>query len=1668
MPQAETARSQSIIDLTGDDEDGQLDTLHVAASKAQAAASRLSSQFKSLTAAANRNPFEHRKNVASKETTIGKEAGVAGKTLYRSDEVDRPPPHQSLSSENKVKTPSKGPREGSFKAQVSFLDNKDIRRAGGSDIEPPRKSKDVQHFGASNGRSPRAAAHAAERIIANTYNILNPLEEQQEANSRTPRKPGRPKIDQWTPNHKKTKVPNHDKRGGIDSVVPVSQDLDTESSGEDYDSSGSLASVKPALTSEHKRKREDSSSDSASTSKQARLPIANSKLDYGRNNPFQEASSLLPAGAVLFKKLSREPDSEGNFGPTPGPLIDTAASISEKLSQQIAQTTLRPKHSMEMAETGDTGIGGDPTPIQDSTNFVALSKIFRLVIYPALKKAKTRHHDQLAEDDLVSISRTVATEIVDEKLKDLPLANLMHPTHDQRKEIKRFVKGSYSRKVLSFPKSSPKDSNSLIKEQLRRREWDHESASTETSLEGGLPSPSLQRVGASSTSRPSSSRVLAASPRGQPVKITDLGEYLKKLEGETSPAELSVFEDPSPVRPSAFVTEDQVIQKKSHRSSPAVRTTSADRVVHKSLGDHRCFVSSPPVTLAVVEKQAGLDSNTEPNFPPDFDRGRYPYLRRRRGNKFYTPERPQKPITETQAKPMIAKADQRLAQVQGSDDRSDSSNSATKQERSNVPISQILVHRVTTDLKIKTLCRAVASGEASSAQIKAFQELTAESGQPRSFDLSLGVGSESGSRDQTTDLERESDGSQSEDSLDLSTDEGHADSAPTSEMEDDQYARDSAKILDGASLPHKFQVYGKNDEGGKHPLPPRPQLLEARSHMRQPFTSQKSGGNIHSKQPQLGIRLRQITSSMPRSPLDQIPQTPVVRKLETAYDPNLEHTVAVLMTGDHENSLNGNKALRYVITPADQELLLHQQTIFKYADLVPEEYEDRGSKVKERRLTMIESRVVDPSRRPERHIPRLLRNRMLGTDSRNRNVNTQIELRQRVAERLESWRSWKGASGDIVAAAWGSDSTTFAVGAAAHTNPEDVQYNRPCNLLLGDLIVNTLTELPDHRVPRPKPELLGDTYNARQAVYEACDSMIYETVSSIGFSSSTDRMYTASHDRTVKIWDTSAKEKKCIQSFVHNAKVTSVEVSSHLHGVFATASDVIEDSIRVYYTNPDESNYAHVSFSSSRAQLKQKWRIYPECLRWGPTVDTCHLLLAGFRQWEHGNDEVAREGQLCLWDVNASKAIKVIPSSQGILAAAWHPTLPFFATGGAPGSTVTDRYITKTVVRTWDLRSPKHYSMEYECSALDMQDITFSPLDSHIVTAGCTDGSSFVWDYRSPNKPLHRLRHGNPLVDWDHTRGRREEVDTGVMMSLWGVGGSLFYTGSSDGRVKAWDVRRHPQDVLIRNVAQLGAGIQSGAFSPDGTNLLVGDADGGVHVLTSAACGPRPIDDISDKISPELPITLIRAPNGSTLTINPDLEDPGTEGRDAAKYLTDSMQLNYDTELGVTQGYMYEGPYANDWKQQAHDPKVRALSRKQSAADKQSFLRSPEENKEVEESRRGLIRARKRRIQELYDPVEAAQEPKAKKIHTDNAHTDPKNPRDNPPLSQSEIKARKNDELFENAREAARRAAEEFEESQWNVIPESEMVEENYWWPHLGALEIERARAGQGHLNFPE
>ena len=76
----------------------------------------------------------------------------------------------------------------------------------------------------------------------------------------------------------------------------------------------------------------------------------------------------------------------------------------------------------------------------------------------------------------------------------------------------------------------------------------------------------------------------------------------------------------------------------------------------------------------------------------------------------------------------------------------------------------------------------------------------------------------------------------------------------------------------------------------------------------------------------------------------------------------------------------------------------------------------------------------------------------------------------------------------------------------------------------------------------------------------------------------------------------------------------------------------------------------------------------------------------------------------------------------------------------------------------------------------------------------------------------------------------REKADVGVRFAQWGESTDRFYTGSSDGFVKVWNIKLAAENVLVRDLVQIDAGVMCGAFTTDYSRLLLGDAAGGIHL----------------------------------------------------------------------------------------------------------------------------------------------------------------------------------------------------------------------------------------------
>ncbi len=151
----------------------------------------------------------------------------------------------------------------------------------------------------------------------------------------------------------------------------------------------------------------------------------------------------------------------------------------------------------------------------------------------------------------------------------------------------------------------------------------------------------------------------------------------------------------------------------------------------------------------------------------------------------------------------------------------------------------------------------------------------------------------------------------------------------------------------------------------------------------------------------------------------------------------------------------------------------------------------------------------------------------------------------------------------------------------------------------------------------------------------------------------------------------------------------------------------------------------------------------------------------------------AGEGLLAAWKVAQGSLVPVPlqPNAQNIFDVKSHPFLPWFATGSSVstmGTNGTGRDI-RSLVRIYEPSTKPRCAIEIDCPALDINDVSFCPVDRFHISASCTDGITYVWDFRKSSQILHKLCHGDAINQLDEEL-TREQADVGVRVALWGKG----------------------------------------------------------------------------------------------------------------------------------------------------------------------------------------------------------------------------------------------------------------------------------------------------------
>jgi WD40 repeat protein len=487
-------------------------------------------------------------------------------------------------------------------------------------------------------------------------------------------------------------------------------------------------------------------------------------------------------------------------------------------------------------------------------------------------------------------------------------------------------------------------------------------------------------------------------------------------------------------------------------------------------------------------------------------------------------------------------------------------------------------------------------------------------------------------------------------------------------------------------------------------------------------------------------------------------------------------------------------------------------------------------------------------------------------------------MRATASSQIKLWKSWKGASNDVNTVAWSPDGTRFAAGA---TTQSDV-YNRSNNLVLGDLVRSSLDELPDH----------WTHWTPGSAPASTTDPRCFSSVSAVQWLG--ERLYSASYDQTVKIWDVETTPRaSCLQTLKHDSEVVVMALSSWMPRYLATGAQGF-----VLWNTTDTSAPIQLPILRSTLQ-KAQINLTPTALMWGQSPAMSRFLVGGMAQPLQDTEKISQHGHLGLWKLEEAGVTtrKLTPDSQNIFDIKWHPFMSRFVTASTPGVSSSLKLPRgyRSVVRMYEYEATGDNfkaTTEFACPALDINEVTMCPMSTAYVTASCTDGSTYVWDNRNPGRILHKLQHGSSSTPLQHGVDR-EISDFGVRVALWGSTMDQFYTGGSDCYLKQWDIRRSPDDVLVANTAKFGHDIVSGAFSEDKTQLLIGDYGGGIHVLSCSPCADPDATKFNFNHAPQ-PVAPSNEQNGVTL----------------ANELVASGQLMMHRRYGPVQGPNYTGPFS--------------------------------------------------------------------------------------------------------------------------------------------------------------
>ncbi|KAK6514100.1 hypothetical protein TWF506_008524 [Arthrobotrys conoides] len=407
---------------------------------------------------------------------------------------------------------------------------------------------------------------------------------------------------------------------------------------------------------------------------------------------------------------------------------------------------------------------------------------------------------------------------------------------------------------------------------------------------------------------------------------------------------------------------------------------------------------------------------------------------------------------------------------------------------------------------------------------------------------------------------------------------------------------------------------------------------------------------------------------------------------------------------------------------------------------------------------------------------------------------------------LRPFRTFTEGSSDVVDCAWDSSGRNFALACTTYND----MYNRVGNLMLGN-IDGPIKFLCGHKTRRP----------TNQGNIAILGPYLHSTVSSVDFSG--DSLFSSGFDNTVKIWD--KNDKLLRRSVLFDSPVVRMKMS----GLFPNTGTVCLQGggVVIFRSSLDYSEEPE-----SRHVISARYDfLEPASVVWvNGVAGRKGWVFVGYENKESDKRQPnAYLGDLRLFDAEHGQEVQEIrPGSTRQFDVNLDESGSFLITGAIVGAARGPTLDTHSFVRVYDIERSPRKTLELSCQHKDINKVTMSPCRRYVTSSG-TNGKSYLWDIRRGSDPLHELGHGDSRTPLSPDRDR-EEVDTGVTFASWVADGGLFVTGSSDGIVKVWDPAR--ADPFLYNLATFDDPVMTGAFSPAGDCLMIGETTGKATLLS--------------------------------------------------------------------------------------------------------------------------------------------------------------------------------------------------------------------------------------------